>query len=47
MLCGLMFDAPNLTSPEALSTLEIEPGCSQLPLPLKLERANDPSPAAL
>jgi len=33
VLCGLMFDdqafaAPNLTSPEQLSILEIEPGCN-------------------
>jgi hypothetical protein len=40
MLLGLMFDdqafaAPSLTSPEALSQLEIPPGHNHLPLPLK------------
>ena len=32
-----VFAPPNLTSPEALSRLYIEPGCNQLPLPTKSE----------
>ena len=36
------FAAPNLTSPEQLSILEIEPSCNQLPLPLKPEMDDVP-----
>jgi hypothetical protein len=36
------FAAPNLTTPEKVSTLDIEPGYNQLPLPFKPEMANVP-----
>jgi len=36
------FAAPNLMTPEKLSTLDIEPGCNQLPLPFKPEKADVP-----
>jgi hypothetical protein len=47
LLFGLLFDdeafvAPSLTSPERFSTLEIEPGRNQLPLPLKTEKDDVP-----
>ncbi len=36
------FQAPNLTSGEAISKLDIRPGCNQLQLFLKPEKANIP-----
>lgn len=37
-----VFEAPNLTSAEKLSMLDIEPGLNQLQLPLKPEMADVP-----
>lgn len=47
ILLGMIFDdqaflAPNLTSPEGLSELDIVPGRNQLELPLKPEKDNVP-----
>jgi hypothetical protein len=47
MLLGIIFAdeafaAPSLTSPEALSMLEIPPGQNQLPLPFKPEKYDVP-----
>lgn len=36
------FQAPNLTSGEAITRLDIRPGCNQLPLYLKPDMANIP-----